>query len=264
MASTYARILTSIWDDPEFVKLDPGAQRLYLLLLSQSTTDLAGCSPILVKRWARQSPNTSVRYINRHLNSLFAAKLVLLDNTTDELLVRSYVKHNAAMLKNINMRKAVIRDINKIKSKALRNALMKSLPDDVRAALATPLVTNAACSLQLAEDDVGNALPKNVTELKPVEVELDEPQNAKPEDLDDPLLARWISLLGGNVGRWRKQSEEHLASLLAVLDSRYVDECLGSLIERKTRIANSAYIVIAIKGMARDAHVIDEWPREAS
>ena len=40
MPRTEARIFTSIWNDRDFLALPPGAQRLYMFLLSQPRADL--------------------------------------------------------------------------------------------------------------------------------------------------------------------------------------------------------------------------------
>ena len=43
MARSEARVLVSIWSDPDWLALTSTAQRAYLLLLSQPKLSLAGC-----------------------------------------------------------------------------------------------------------------------------------------------------------------------------------------------------------------------------
>jgi hypothetical protein len=54
MARGHGRILTSIWEDPDFIVLDQAAQWLYLFLLSQPNVNSGGLLALTMKRWTRK------------------------------------------------------------------------------------------------------------------------------------------------------------------------------------------------------------------
>ncbi len=95
MARTEARIKTSIWvDDVEFLALPSSAQRLYLLLCSQSTVNLCGAIALTVGRWARMAPDTTTESIESDLAVLESERFVIIDRETQELFVRTLMKHD--------------------------------------------------------------------------------------------------------------------------------------------------------------------------
>jgi hypothetical protein len=97
MARSYAPIYTSIWQDETFTALSVEAQRLFFLINSQP--DISHCGVIVLneRRWAKWASNTSVEAIRSALGQLHAARFVLLDEGTDEVLVRSYMAHNKVL-----------------------------------------------------------------------------------------------------------------------------------------------------------------------
>ena len=70
MPRTEARIFTSIWDDPDFLSLPPGAQRLYMFLLSQRELTYCGTMPLRPMRWARKATGLSLADIEQDLKEL--------------------------------------------------------------------------------------------------------------------------------------------------------------------------------------------------
>lgn len=92
MARSFARIITAIWRNSEFRALPSGAQRTYLLLVTQPNISAAGTLPLTVRRWAETAPDTSVADINRTLAQLAAGRFIGVDHATEEVLVRSFVR----------------------------------------------------------------------------------------------------------------------------------------------------------------------------
>lgn len=92
MARSFARIITAIWRNAEFRALHSGAQRVYLLLVTQPNISAAGTLPLTVRRWAEMSPDTTVQHINRELEALTAGRFIGVDLSTEEVLVRSFVR----------------------------------------------------------------------------------------------------------------------------------------------------------------------------
>ena len=97
MARTHARIFCSIWNDPIFTSLSAEAQRLYLLALSQPNISLCGVVPFTARRWARFSPDTKAEDLEDAVVELENAGLVLLDNDTEELWVKSFVRYDGIL-----------------------------------------------------------------------------------------------------------------------------------------------------------------------
>lgn len=92
MARSFARIITAIWRNAEFRALHSGAQRVYLLLVTQPNISAAGTLPLTVRRWAEMSPDTTVQQIGRELDALVRGRFIGVDASTEEVLVRSFVR----------------------------------------------------------------------------------------------------------------------------------------------------------------------------
>jgi hypothetical protein len=122
MARNHARILTSIWNDDDFLALSADAQRVYLLLLSQQNLSHAGLLPLTVKRWANKAPNTTVEDFERALAELETARFVVIDGDTEELLVRSLMRGDEAW-KHWKVMTAAARDAAAVASPLLRGVL---------------------------------------------------------------------------------------------------------------------------------------------
>lgn len=93
MARTFGRILNSIWDDADdFVDLTASEQRMYAFLVSQSNITWAGLLPVTLRRWASKARDLTVDQVLQDLRGLDAARYVVLDEDTEEVLVRSFVR----------------------------------------------------------------------------------------------------------------------------------------------------------------------------
>lgn len=126
MARTYGNILTAIWRDPDWRALDGEAQRVYLLLATQPNISAAGMLPLTVGRWATMSSDTNAGDIRGAVARLAVAHFVIVDEETEEALVRSFVRHDNGY-KN-SKRRPVIRDAaGEIGSRRLRQALAVEL-----------------------------------------------------------------------------------------------------------------------------------------
>lgn len=137
MARSYAPIYTSIWHDPQFVALSSRAQRAYFLALSQPEINYCGVVSYTTRRWARLSGDTKPRDVERAVAELEAAGFVLLDPDTEELWVRSFVKHNG-VLKQPQLRTAMRREYADIHSSRIQALFLTSLPEKEREGLEAP------------------------------------------------------------------------------------------------------------------------------
>ena len=126
MPRSYAKLLTTIWQNSDFVALDASAQRLYLLIISQPDLTHCGAIPIRPRRWARLAPDTTIDDIETALAILIAARFVIGDRDTEELLVRSFMRHDGATV-NPNLRKAMTTAIHQIESVELQTVAAAEL-----------------------------------------------------------------------------------------------------------------------------------------
>jgi hypothetical protein len=126
MARDYARIKTSIWTDDDFIALPSGPQRTYHLILEQPELSLCGVLQPAYKRWAGFAPDTTMEDIEKDVFQLADATFVVIDDATDELLARSFVRHDIA-LSSENALVGVSRAFETIHSKVLRKVLIEEL-----------------------------------------------------------------------------------------------------------------------------------------
>ncbi len=119
---TEARITVDMWADEDFRQLSSGAQRLYVFLLSQRSLRHCGVLPLTLRRWAASSPDLTQDDVEQDLKELEAARYVVCDWDTEEVLIRTLLR-NDGLFKNARMLPAVIRAAALIESRALRAAL---------------------------------------------------------------------------------------------------------------------------------------------
>lgn len=94
MARTESRTKTSIWSDEDFRKLTARAQRMYWLLYSQSTISLCGVVAITLKKWAANSSDSDIGTVTAEIQELEDSGYVVVDWDREELLVRTFVRHD--------------------------------------------------------------------------------------------------------------------------------------------------------------------------
>jgi len=93
MARKYGRILSSIWRDPDWRALSADAQRVFFLAISQPDLRLTGVVPYIPDRWAACAADTTSEAIETAVGELEAARFVVADTESHELLVRSFTRH---------------------------------------------------------------------------------------------------------------------------------------------------------------------------
>lgn len=126
MARLFGRILSSIWDDEDFLALDDGEQRMYAFLLSQKNLNHAGLLPITLRKWTRKSRNSTRERLVAQLQALDAARFIVLDFDTEEVLVRTLVR-NDSVYKQPRVMGAMVSDAREIESLRLRTALLAEI-----------------------------------------------------------------------------------------------------------------------------------------
>jgi hypothetical protein len=94
MARNFANIVTAIWRDEAFIALRAGAQRMYLLLCTQPDISACGLLHLRTRRWSRLAADTSQHDVEVALKELEVARLVVVDDDTEEVLVRSFTRYD--------------------------------------------------------------------------------------------------------------------------------------------------------------------------
>ena len=133
MARSRASLHVDIWRNPDWLNLSSGAQRLYILILSQPKLSLCGSlDTIAPAKWATMAPDTDAAEIASHLGELEEARFVVLDHDTEELIVRSFTKHDLELTRlSANVVKGLWGHWKGIISRRLRSEVVRNCPDDV-------------------------------------------------------------------------------------------------------------------------------------
>jgi hypothetical protein len=126
MARGHGRILTSIWEDEDFLALDQPQQRLYLFLISQPNLNHAGLLDLTLRRWSRKAAGLSVADLDKLLMALEHARFVVVDDDTEELLIRSFVR-NDGVWRMPKVMGAMVSGALEISSPKLRLALLAEM-----------------------------------------------------------------------------------------------------------------------------------------
>ena len=119
MAREHANIRLDMWGDEDWRALSRDAQWLYELLLTHPDTNRAGVSDWRPGRLARMAAGTTPDDVRRMGAELAARHFVVIDEQTEEVLIRSYVKYDG-VLKQPNLTVTMANDWTAIASSRLR------------------------------------------------------------------------------------------------------------------------------------------------
>lgn len=124
MARSEARVLVSIWSDPDWLALTSTAQRAYLLLLSQPKLSLAGCLDWMPQRWERLCVDGGD--VRAGIDELVGARFVVVDG--DEIVLRTFAVHDLRRCRNWKLVKGMWGAWSAIGSPVLRKVVVDHLP----------------------------------------------------------------------------------------------------------------------------------------
>ena len=122
MARDRANVFTNIWADSDWRALSESAQRLYLLLLTHPTLTYAGVADWRTNRLSMMSADGSVEKLEAAAAELEDRKFIVVDEGTEEVLIRSFVKHDG-LLKSPNLAAALAREYANVYSPRLREVV---------------------------------------------------------------------------------------------------------------------------------------------
>jgi hypothetical protein len=140
----HIRIKASIWLDEEFVSLPVAAQWLYLVILSQPGVTLCGVLQPAYKRWATFAMDAKTDDVEKSALILQERAFVQIDDDTDEMLIRTFVRHGIALdsenavvgmsrafetIHSKHLRKVVIEELRKVQHEDLLKGLRRKVPE---------------------------------------------------------------------------------------------------------------------------------------
>lgn len=126
MANAAGLIKESIWRDKHWRSLSRGAQATYMQLVSQKDIDRAGIQPMQVSKWAKGCDHVTDEDIESDLDELERERFVFRDEDSDELFVRSYMRH-CDITRYPNILKNALRCAGLVASEKLRRELAAEL-----------------------------------------------------------------------------------------------------------------------------------------
>ena len=94
MAHEYAKVNVAIWGDQDWKQLTRDEHWLYFLLWTHPKTNAAGVADWRPGRLASHAAQTTAHDVERIAASLQAKRFILVDHDTEEVLIRSYIKHD--------------------------------------------------------------------------------------------------------------------------------------------------------------------------
>lgn len=126
MTREYARVKVGIWADSDFRKLSRAAQGLYFQLVSSPTMSLCGVADWRPNRLAALTEGETPDTVRRATLELIEASYVVVDDETEEILVRSFVRHDG-LIKTPNIASAMVKDYAGVASDLLRRVIVHEL-----------------------------------------------------------------------------------------------------------------------------------------
>lgn len=123
-ARKYAKLLIAVWREEDWMKLPADAQWLYALLLSQPTLNTAGVLPIQLSKWSKGASDMTVERVTAAAKTLADCRFIVADHDTEELLIRTFVRHDIASAGTPNMLIGALNAALQVQSQHLRAALL--------------------------------------------------------------------------------------------------------------------------------------------
>ncbi len=126
MAREFARLLLSIRDDPGWQALTCLQQSAYCSIIASRDLSWAGVAPNLPSRFAGWSHELTVGRTRLAMDALAAARMIIVDDETDEVLVRTYIRYDGVLAKP-NITRAMVKAFHAVHSGRLRSSIVTEL-----------------------------------------------------------------------------------------------------------------------------------------
>ena len=122
----YAQIRINIWNDDDFCDLTPDAQLLYFVLISHPSMNRAGVGTWHAGRLANLNSIWDKHRVNLAAVELIDSYFIIIDEDTDEFLVRTFVRHDGLM-KQRNMATTMAREFAAVGSRRIKSVIVFEL-----------------------------------------------------------------------------------------------------------------------------------------
>jgi len=126
MARKYARLMVTIWKDDDYKSLGLELQGLYNALLAYPDISWCGIIDYIPKRLIQIDKTLTEVSLWEKLATLHNHGMIAIDQSTDEMLVRTFIKHDGIM-KQPNVAKAMAKAIDSVHSETLRDMIFYEL-----------------------------------------------------------------------------------------------------------------------------------------
>jgi len=126
MARDHAVIRLDMWGDDDWRQLTVAAQHLYMLVLTSPSLSFCGVADWRPGRVAKLAHDWTAGGVQRAADELIDSNFLIVDEETEEVLVRSFVRHDGLM-KMPNMATAMANDHAAIASARLRGVVVHEL-----------------------------------------------------------------------------------------------------------------------------------------
>lgn len=122
----FAQIKLSIWNDDSFLDLSSDAQLLYFVLISHPTMNRAGVGTWHAGRLSGLCSSWSRPVVVSAARELIDGRFIVIDEDTDEFLVRTFVRHDGLM-KQRNLATTMAREFAAVGSRAIKGVVVWEL-----------------------------------------------------------------------------------------------------------------------------------------
>lgn len=122
----FAQIKLSIWNDDAFLDLSNNAQLLYFVLISHPTMNRAGVGTWHAGRLSGMCASWTRQDVERAACELIDGRFIVVDEDTDEFLVRTFVRHDGLM-KQRNLATTMAREFAAVGSRAIKGVVVWEL-----------------------------------------------------------------------------------------------------------------------------------------
>lgn len=126
MARDRASINTNLWTDQDWRNLPTAEQHLYMMLLSHPTLSYAGVADWRTARLAAMTGDATPESITAAAEGLESARFVFVDPETEEILIRSFLRHDG-LLKQPKLSISMVNAYGAIASARIREVVTHEL-----------------------------------------------------------------------------------------------------------------------------------------
>lgn len=127
MAGDYMPLYTQVWADDDWRHLTVAQQHAYCLIASHPTIDYCGVLGCSLTRLVRSAADLNLMSLRASVHDLEQRRYLVCDPDTEEILVRSYIRHNLGLVKRGKPATAVSKSWRRIASPRIAAAVLVEL-----------------------------------------------------------------------------------------------------------------------------------------